>query len=51
MMIVIGIMLRTKMIVDATKPDGSPPDRYVMADVPADAVARIALDRGRFFPD
>jgi 2,5-furandicarboxylate decarboxylase 1 len=38
-----------KMIVDATKPDGAPPDRYVMADVPASELARGANDRSKYF--
>jgi 2,5-furandicarboxylate decarboxylase 1 len=38
-----------KMIVDATKPDGAPPDRYVMADVPRSALERVARERTRYF--
>jgi 2,5-furandicarboxylate decarboxylase 1 len=38
-----------KMIVDATKPDGAPTDRYVMADVPASELARVAENRAKYF--
>ncbi len=40
-----------KMIVDATKPDGAPSDRYVMADVPQQMLGEIHANRARYFGD
>ncbi len=38
-----------KMIIDATKPDGAPSDRYVMADVPPAMLDEVHTNRARYF--